>query len=116
MAFFPRPVSPAAAWSDLRAALRGTSNHKIIFAIGALVVPTFFIAMMMLGSKEEEYRPPTVIYVENWKAGRTEAEIKAQQKVDTAKRKVLEAELEARKAKMRAFFQEIEKRNKAIGL
>lgn len=116
MAFFPRPVSPAAAWSDLCAALQGSSSHKILFAIGAVAVPSFFIAMFLLSAKDEVYRPPTIIYVENWKVGRTDAEIKAQQKVDTAKRKVLEAELEARKAKMRAVFQEIEKRNKAIGL
>jgi hypothetical protein len=116
MSFYPRPVSPAAAWADLRAALKSGSGPKLLFGIAAVAVPLFFMLMFFLSTKEEVYRPPTIIYVENWKVGRTTAEIKAQQKIDTAKRKVLEAELEARKAKMRAYFQDLEKKSKAVGL
>ncbi len=116
MSFFPRPVSPAAAWADLRLALSNRSPHKLLFGLGAVAVPVFIVALFVLSDTEAPYKPPTIIYVENWNANRTEAEIKAQQKVDTAKRKVLEAELEARKAKQRAFFQELQRKSKAIGL
>jgi hypothetical protein len=116
MSILPRPVSPAAAWADLRVALSTQSPHKLLFAAAAIAIPAFFGALFFLSNKEMEYKPPPIIYVENWKQGRTDAEIKAQQKVDTAKRKVLEAELEARKAKQRAFFQELQRKSKAIGL
>jgi hypothetical protein len=116
MSILPRPSSPSAAFADFRAALKARSPHKLGFALAAVTIPAFFIAMFLLSVKEAPYRAPTIIYVENWKAGRTTAEIQAQQKIDTAKRKVAEAKLEARKAEMRAYFQEVQRKSKAIGL
>lgn len=77
----PRPSSPRAVWSDLKAFLRGREKHQLFAAGAALVIPAilvtgFYFDARSLGPKEQ------VIYVESWSADRSDAEIIARQKVE----------------------------------
>lgn len=101
MAFFPRPSSPSAVWADLRAFLKTRTRHQYAFAALSVALPFFILMLFALGSVEEEYRPPEVFWVKTFDPNRTDAEIRAQQKIDTAERLKREekerAELEERR-------------------
>ena len=97
----PRPSSPLAAWSDLKAFLSQQNRHKIAFAIISLLIPGLLILGFHVDSEVEP--KAQIIYIQSWSADRTDAEIKAQQKIDQAKRDKEAAERQRK-------FQEIEKR------
>lgn len=85
MPIFPRPSTPRAFWSDLRAFLGVRGRHQVLIAIVSVLIPVAIVAGFYVDSRIEE--PPLgVIYVESWPADRTDAEIVAQQKIDQAKR------------------------------
>jgi hypothetical protein len=94
MAILPRPSSPLAAWRDFRDFVRAPRKHKIVFAALACVFPAFLLWAMVHDAKvNEEWVPPTIVYVKQWPASRTAAEARAQQAKD------LPAELAAKKAR-----------------
>lgn len=85
MAVFPRPSSPRAVWADLRAFVAAQDRYKIGFGVLALLMPLLIVTGFYFDSN---IKPPPIgtIYVESWPATRTDAEIKAQQTIDQAKR------------------------------
>ena len=103
MSWFPRPASPRAALTDLRNFLRHRSREQVIGASLALLVTTIIVIEFLVDSKINTAPPPQVIYVEQWSANRTDAEIVADQKKDQAAREA------AQKEKQRQF-QELENR------
>jgi hypothetical protein len=102
MGWFPRPVGPRAAFSDLRAFMRQRSREQLIGATLAVLVTMIILIEFMVDSKINTAPPPQVIYAESWPANRTDAEIIAEQKKDQAKRDA------AAKEKQRQF-KELEK-------
>jgi hypothetical protein len=102
MGWFPRPVGPRAAVSDLRAFMRQRSREQLIGATLAVLVTMIILIEFMVDSKINTAPPPQVIYAESWPANRTDAEIIAEQKKDQAKRDA------AAKEKQRQF-KELEK-------
>ena len=86
MAIIPPPVSPRAAFADLRAFLRQRGREQWIGAALAVLVTMIIIIEFLVDSKINTAPPPRIIYVEQWKADRTDAEIIAQQKKDQAVR------------------------------
>ena len=116
MSFFPRPASPKAALRDFRAFLRTRSPHKIGFAAVALGIPVLFMGLFYVDEVEEVYRLPEVTWVKTYNKGRTDAEIKAQQKIDTAKLKIEEAEEKRILEERRAPFKKIDKKLDDLGL
>jgi hypothetical protein len=102
MGWFPRPVGPRAAFSDLRAFMRQRSREQLIGATLAVLVTMIILIEFMVDSKINTAPPPQVIYAESWPANRTDAEIVAEQKKDQAKRDA------AAKEKQRQF-KELEK-------
>ena len=92
MRVFPRPVSPLAAWRDLKAFLGSRTPHQLGFAALSIPIPLFWLGLFYLDQVPVEYRPPQIVYVEKFDPNRTDEEIKAQQKIDTAERKKREAE------------------------
>jgi hypothetical protein len=116
MSFFPRPVMPAAAYADLRAFLKTRSRHQVGFAAASIAIPLFIMFIFAVDEEEEVYRPPAVEWFKTYDANRTDAQIKAQQKIDTAQRKIDDAaekkELEAR----RAPFKKMDKAMDELGL
>ena len=102
MAIFPRPVSPRAAWADFRAFLRHREREHWIGAALAVLVTIIIIIEFLVDSKINTAPPPRIVYAENWRADRTDAEIIADQKKHQAERK---AALEERQRQ----FQKLEK-------
>lgn len=97
----PRPSSPAHAWRDLLAFLAERGRYKFLFAAISLGMPALIVTGFYFDSKVEV--KPQLIYVQNWRADRTDEEIKAQQKIDQAIR-------ERALAERRRQYQELEKR------
>jgi hypothetical protein len=93
MSWFPRPASPRAAFADLRSFLRQRSREQVIGASLAVLVTTIILIHFFVDSKINTAPPPQIIYVEQWNANRTDAEIIAEQKLDQAER---DAALKAR--------------------
>ena len=102
MGWFPKPVGPRAAFSDLRAFMRQRSREQVIGATLAVLVTMIIIIEFMVDSKINTAPPPQIVYAESWSANRTDAEIVAEQKRDQAKRDA------AAKEKQRQF-RELEK-------
>ncbi len=86
MAVFPRPVSPRAAFNDLRAFIRHSGRERWIGGACAVLVTIIIVIEFLVDSQINTAPPPRIIYVEQWKADRTDAEIVAQQKTDQALR------------------------------
>ena len=86
MSWLPRPVGPRAALADLAAALRGTSREQKLGAVFAVLATSIIIIEFLVDSKINTAPPATIVYVEQWSANRTDAEIMAEQKQDQAER------------------------------
>ena len=101
MSWFPRPVGPRAALADLRAFLRHRSREQQIGAALAILVTIIIVILFLVDSKINTAPPPTIVYVEQWNADRSDAEIVAQQKKD-------QAALEAARKERQEQFQRLE--------
>ena len=77
MSGFPRPSSPSAAFADLRAFMRQRSREQKIGAALSLLVTLIIVIVFFVDSKINTAPPPYIVYVENWPAKRTNAEIVA---------------------------------------
>ena len=108
MAILPRPSSPLAAWRDFRDVVRAPRKHKIVFAALSLTLPTLiFWAMIREAKMDEEWTPPTIIYVKQWPASRTVAEVRAQQAKDLPAEIALKKEREAQAEAQRQAYRRL---------
>ncbi|MGN6155790.1 MAG: hypothetical protein ACTHN4_08650 [Sphingomicrobium sp.] len=103
MSWFPRPVGPRAALSDLAAFMRQRSREQVIGAALALLVTMIIVIEFLVDSKIGTAPPPQVVEVELYAPNRTDADIIADQKKDQAKQ-------HAYKAEKQRQFQELEKK------
>lgn len=104
MAFLPRPVGPVRALGDFWQFLKGRQRHEyVILVLSAVMTFGWFAAIFYKLYPRPEYKPPTVMYVKQWSANRTAADVRTQQAKD------LPAELEAKRLAEKA---EAEKRAK----
>ena len=101
MAVFPPISGPRAALKDLAAFLRQRSREQALAAVLSVLVTIIIVIVFLVDSKVNTAPPPTIIYVESYKADRTDAQIIADQKKDQAKRDQLRAE-------QRAQFKELQ--------
>ena len=102
MGWFPKPVGPRAAFSDLFAFMRQRSREQVIGATLAVLVTVIIVIEFLVDSKINTAPAPQVVYAESWSSNRTDAEIVAEQKKDQAQRDA------AAKEKQRQF-KELEK-------
>lgn len=86
MSWFPRPVSPRAAFADLRAFMRQRSREQVIGLALAVLATAIIVIEFFVDAQINTAPPPTIVYVEQWNANRTDAEIIAEQKKDQAER------------------------------
>lgn len=70
----------------MRAFFRQRSRHQVIAAFFAVVMPIVIVVGFYFDGKTNIMPGEQVIYVKNWPATRTDAEIIAQQKIDQARR------------------------------
>ena len=82
----PRPASPRALWADLRAFTSERRPHQWVAMALAVAMPVAIVVTFYFDGKTNISPGPQLIYVESWPASRTDAEIKAQQKIDQAAR------------------------------
>ncbi|MDO9487323.1 MAG: hypothetical protein Q7J32_03040 [Sphingomonadaceae bacterium] len=73
--------------TSLRARLAGIERHKLFFGAFSLVVTTIVVVGFLLENRWGYMKPdPMLIYVSNWKEGRTRDEAKVAQAEDVAER------------------------------
>ena len=106
MSWFPRPVAPRAALTDLRNFMRQRSREQVIGAALALLATAIIVFEFLIDSKINTAPPPQIVYVENYGPERTDADIIRDQKKASEERKKAE---EARR-------KEFEKLQKELGI
>jgi len=84
MSWFPKPVSPRAAFRDLAAFMRQRSREQVIAASLSLLVTAIIVIEFIVDAKIGTAPPPTITYIELYPSNRTDAEIIAQQIKDQA--------------------------------
>ncbi len=89
----PRPSTLPAAWRDLRAFLAQRKRHHWIFGLLAILMPLMILYGFYLDANIKPV--PRIVYVQSWPDSRSEDEIKAQQKIDQARRDKAAAEKRA---------------------
>lgn len=99
--WFPRPASPRAFWTDLRAFLLAQERHKLVFAAIAIGITSLIVTGFIVESRYGVLPGPQTIYASDWSTSRTDAEIIAQQKIDAKA-------LHAAKAERRRQFQKVD--------
>lgn len=100
----PRPSSPRRAFADLSAFFRNRSRHQLFAGALAIVLPALIVTAFYFDGKTNLAPPPRqLIYIDSWRADRSDAEIVAQQKIDQAAKE--KAALEKRRA-----YKRLEKR------
>ncbi len=92
MSWFPSPVSPRAAFADFRAFLRHREREHWLGAAFAVLATMIIIIEFFVDSKINTAPPPRIVYVEQWKTDRTDAEIVADQKKHQAEKEALAKE------------------------
>lgn len=113
--FFAR-ISPLRALRDLRVFLAGRGPEDLWFLAAAIAATMFLIYAFAKDSYfEKEYRP-NIVYVQQWKLDRTDAEIIAQQKIDGPKKAAEMAARQAREDKMRAQFKKLDDQLTRMGI
>ena len=84
MAILPPTVGPRAALKDLTAFMRQRSREQIIGASLAVLVTIIIVIIFFVDSKINTAPPQQIVWVENFPANRTDADIVADPKL-TAK-------------------------------
>jgi hypothetical protein len=117
MGFFNR-FNPFLAFADLRGFLAQRQRHELVFAALAVGVTGGILVEFVLDTRslKAPYEPPEIIYVKQWPANRSLAQVRAQQKIDAAQAKIDKAKNDAILEKRRAVFKRIDKALDRMGL
>jgi hypothetical protein len=108
MGSFLGRYNPFRALLDLRRYLGTRKKHEIIVMFASLMACILIVAGFAAGSRVEPvWKRPTIIYVESWRADRTDAEIVAQQKVDGEKKKIEDAKEKKFEDEKKAAFKRL---------
>ena len=98
---------PTGAWADLRYFFGRRQPHQWGFAALALTVTAVTLWAFWHDSKFKPVYHRDIIYVQQWRADRTEAEIRAQQRIDGPKEAAAKAAEARRLEENRLKFQRI---------
>lgn len=86
----PRPSGPRALWRDLSDFWRDRPRHQWVAASLAVLIPIAIFVAFYFDASTNIAPGPQVIFVESWPMSRTDAEIKAKQRVDLRRREQAE--------------------------
>ncbi len=104
MSVLPSMVNPRAAMSDFAAAVRGDNKRDRILGLTLAVLITIIILIIFfVDAKINTAPPPRVTYVELYAPTRSDADIIASQKKDSAERKAFQEDKKRQ-------FRQLEKR------
>jgi len=115
MAFFTR-FSPFRAIRDLRFFLAQRRPYELGFLALAIVVTGLLLVGFMTDSRVEKVYKPDIVYVQQWRLDRTDAQIRAQQKIDQPIKDKAIAEQKRREAETQAEFKRLDDKLEAWGL
>ncbi|HVI98115.1 MAG TPA: hypothetical protein VM657_03530 [Sphingomonas sp.] len=110
-----RFLSPFRAYRDLRLFMAQRHPHQLLFGFLSIALTALLIAGFYHDANIKKPYEKHIIYVEQWPANRSEAEILAQQKIDMKIKAKRMAEIEAAQEKRRATFQRIDNQLDAWG-
>ena len=114
MNYFAR-FSPLRGIRDLRLYLAQRRPFELGFLALSVVVTSAVVAGFAHDSHADRVYRKNIIYVEQWPANRTDAEIRAQQKIDSAEKAKQQAELDRLQKKRQAEFKKVDDALKAYG-
>ena len=98
---------PGGAWDDLRYFLTHRQPHQWVFFTLAVGLTVLAITAFAHDSAFKPAYHRDIVYVQQWRADRTDAEIIAQQKIDGPKDAARKAAENERRERNRRFFQGI---------
>lgn len=106
-----RRLNPLRPLGDLRRFLQSRGKHEIVFLFAAFAVCYAVLAAFVFGAKvDKPWVRPEITYVQSWPSNRSDADIRAQQKIDTEKKKVEDAAEAKFQAEKRAGYQRLKDR------
>ena len=116
MSFLTR-FSPLRAVQDLRGFLAQREKYELGFFALALAI-TGIVLFAFLRDTNDIKKPyrPTIVYFEQWPLSRTDAQIRAQQKIDQFEKDKRLAEQKAQQAQVQAQYKKMDDHLKALGL
>lgn len=103
------------AYKDLRLFFADRGPAELGFLVLAMVITLTLIWAFARDSRTEVAYRPNIIYVEQYDANRTDAEIVAQQKIDQVERDKIAAERARRDAERQAGFKRLDDKLKRYG-
>ena len=107
MHFFSR-LNPFNALRDLRLFLAQRQKHELIFLFLAIAATWVMIFVFSKDSNiKPEYRPQ-IVYVQQWRLDRTDAQIRAQQAIDGPIKQKQIDDLKKRQAERQAQFKRLD--------
>ena len=115
MSYFAR-FSPVRAYRDLRFFFAQRERHELWFLLAAIAITGFFIYGFIHDSYEEPVYRPNIVYVQQWRADRTDAEIRAQQAIDEPIKQKRLAEQRAAQERTRAEFKRLDDKLNSWGI
>ena len=115
MQFFAR-LSPVRAYKDLRFFLAQRHPYELGFLFAAIAITGFFLYAFMRNDYVAPPYQPQIIYVQQWRADRTDAEIKAQQAIDKIDQDKLIAEHKAAEEATKAQYRKLDESMSKWGL
>lgn len=103
----PRPSRPSDAFADLRAFLSTRERHHWVFALLAIAIPGYFVGGLLIKKRVAVYKPPEVVFVEKLDETRSDAEIRRDIIIYTAKVRAAQAEQKRREQERMRQFKEL---------
>lgn len=107
--------SPIRAFLDLRRYLASRKPYELWFMMAALVLTGMVIIGFVKDSSIAPVYRPKIIYVQQWRLDRTDAEIRAQQKIDQVKKDADLAKVKKEQAETQAEFKRLDDKLKSYG-
>lgn len=105
---FLKSLSPLRAIRDLRFFLSQRKQHELWFMMLSMAITFVVLFVFVKDSHVPSPYKRNIIYVESWPITRTDEQIRAQQTIDQAKKKIAEAELEKRRKAKQAEFKKVD--------
>jgi len=115
MNFFRR-VSPIKASNDLWGYVRRRRPHQIVFLALSFALTFGMFQLFMIDTRIVRPYTRDIVYFQQWRADRTDAQIRAQQLIDLPKEKAARDAQAKADAQRRLAFKHMEDQLKAVGL
>jgi hypothetical protein len=108
MAILPRPSKPKEALADLWSVLRERRRHQWgLLALSVTFTGVLIWMFLFQFNAKQAYRPPEIMYVEQWRADRTRADVEKRLAKDAPIEKARAEELKKLQLERQKQFQRV---------